>query len=261
MLRKCEASHKSQTSLFTNYKLLDGTQSELKRGETACFRKRIDTCRSAKLDPRRHSLRASSSSSSSHHIRPSISFCLRLLLYHLRCSKSGSDRRTLVTNHLTSYHFPCCQNETNTHPPAIQTHDQIPREAQFPQRLMSLLLHQSSPHSHFPEADHTPRPHPASPTHDLPSSFSTYRQEATSHGPLKSGNKSSSSSSSSSSSGAQPTAYRKQLLSGKSGRSLGSVQPKEGEYFDRDELPTRFRRTVMSAAEIEAVESAGASFW
>lgn len=39
------------------------------------------------------------------------------------------------------------------------------------------------------------------------------------------------------------------------------MQPKDGEYFDRDELPTRFRRTVMSSAEIEAIESGGASFW
>jgi len=42
---------------------------------------------------------------------------------------------------------------------------------------------------------------------------------------------------------------------------LGAVKPKEGEFFDRDELPARFRRTVMSQAEIEAVESGGAAFW
>lgn len=65
----------------------------------------------------------------------------------------------------------------------------------------------------------------------------------------------SSSSSSSSSAGAQPTG----AVGGRSGRQLGSVQPKEGEFWDRNELPKRFRRTLFSEAEMEAIESGGAS--
>ena len=50
-------------------------------------------------------------------------------------------------------------------------------------------------------------------------------------------------------------------IGGRSGRELGSVQPSKGELFDRDDLPARFRRNVFSEAEIEAVDSAGASLW
>ena len=42
---------------------------------------------------------------------------------------------------------------------------------------------------------------------------------------------------------------------------LGSVQPKDGEVWDRNELPKRFRRTVFSEAEMEAIESGGASLF
>lgn len=34
--------------------------------------------------------------------------------------------------------------------------------------------------------------------------------------------------------------------------------PKEGEVFDRSELPARYRRLRVSQAEIEAIESGGA---
>ena len=64
-----------------------------------------------------------------------------------------------------------------------------------------------------------------------------------------------SSGSGSSSAGAQPTG----AVGGRSGRQLGSVQPKEGEFWDRNELPKRFRRAVFSEAEMEAIESGGAS--
>jgi small subunit ribosomal protein YMR-31 len=50
-------------------------------------------------------------------------------------------------------------------------------------------------------------------------------------------------------------------IGGTPGRSLGSVKPKDGEFFDRDELPKRFRRKVWSDEEIEAVDSAGASMF
>ncbi|KMU88632.1 hypothetical protein CIHG_06571 [Coccidioides immitis H538.4] len=45
------------------------------------------------------------------------------------------------------------------------------------------------------------------------------------------------------------------------GASLGSVQPKQGEYFDRNDLPERFRRIPWSQAEIEAIETGGASLF
>lgn len=40
---------------------------------------------------------------------------------------------------------------------------------------------------------------------------------------------------------------------------MGSVQPKEGEVFDRNDLPKRFWRTQWSDEEIDAVTSGGAS--
>lgn len=50
-------------------------------------------------------------------------------------------------------------------------------------------------------------------------------------------------------------------IGGVSGASMGSVKPQKGEYFDRSELPQRFRRTSWTDIEIEAVDSAGASLW
>ncbi|TVY30594.1 hypothetical protein LHYA1_G000630 [Lachnellula hyalina] len=97
--------------------------------------------------------------------------------------------------------------------------------------------------------DHTPHAHPASPSHELPAdfsknsspSFSSYRQKAQQHGPLGR------SSSSEGSIGAQ------------SGHSLGSVAPAKGEFFDRSELPARFRRTPIDLSEIDAIETGGAT--
>ena len=51
------------------------------------------------------------------------------------------------------------------------------------------------------------------------------------------------------------------VIGGKAGRSLGSIKPKEGEFFDRSELPRRFRKLEFTEAEMEAVESGGASMW
>jgi small subunit ribosomal protein YMR-31 len=50
-------------------------------------------------------------------------------------------------------------------------------------------------------------------------------------------------------------------IGGSSARMLGSVQPKEGEVWDRNELPKRFRRTAFTEAEMEAIESGGASLF
>lgn len=87
--------------------------------------------------------------------------------------------------------------------------------------------------------DHTPRVHPASPETSLPDSFATYRAKAQQHGPLG----------------------RAQFSGGKAGASLGPVRPQNGEFFDRAELPTRFGRLPWSEAEIEAIETGGASMY
>lgn len=78
-----------------------------------------------------------------------------------------------------------------------------------------------------------------SPAHELPDSFKTYRAKAQQHGPL-----------------AARTAFS---VGGSSGASLGPVRPRAGEVFDRSELPRRFHRLAWSDAEIEAIETGGAS--
>ncbi|KAF7542548.1 hypothetical protein G7Z17_g11474 [Cylindrodendrum hubeiense] len=104
--------------------------------------------------------------------------------------------------------------------------------------------------------DHTPKPHPASPTGSLPedftlygsgsasskhTSFSSYRDHAQQHGPL------------------QKTIRLDGGIGGASGSSLGPVSAPHGTAFDVSELPARFRRAALSAAEIEAIESGGAA--
>jgi len=92
-----------------------------------------------------------------------------------------------------------------------------------------------------PKLDHTPTQHPAAPS-SLPNSFAAYRLQATEHGPL---NKTLS-------------AYN---IGGASGSSLGSIEPKKGIFFDRSELGDRFQKIPFTTAEIEAVESGGATMW
>ncbi|PGH27530.1 hypothetical protein AJ80_00771 [Polytolypa hystricis UAMH7299] len=94
--------------------------------------------------------------------------------------------------------------------------------------------------------DRTPRVHPASPTAELPESFATYRAKAQQHGPLNSPTRHS-------------LAYG--AIGGHSGSALGSVEPKKGEFFDRNDLPARFRRMPWTEAEIEAIETGGASLF
>lgn len=104
--------------------------------------------------------------------------------------------------------------------------------------------------------DHSPKPHPASPTGSLPegfthygsgstssvhNSFSSYRDHAQQHGPL------------------QKTFRAGGGIGGASGASLGSIHAPDGVAFDVSELPLRFRRSTLSAAEIEAIESGGAA--
>ncbi|KAH0553424.1 hypothetical protein GP486_006504 [Trichoglossum hirsutum] len=94
--------------------------------------------------------------------------------------------------------------------------------------------------------DHTPQTHPASPSQILPDSFAAYRENAQQHGPLNHR------SSISMTGGA---------VGSKSGQSLGPVEPPRGQYFDRDELPEKFRRKPWTQAEIDAVQTGGASFF
>jgi small subunit ribosomal protein YMR-31 len=101
--------------------------------------------------------------------------------------------------------------------------------------------------------DHSPHAHPASPSHELPAdwttapksssaSFSSYRQQAQQHGPLGRAKGSADGS-----------------LGSMSGHSLGPVAPTKGDYFDRNDLPARFRRTPIDLTEIDAIETGGAT--
>ncbi|KAK3082344.1 hypothetical protein LTS18_004256 [Coniosporium uncinatum] len=93
------------------------------------------------------------------------------------------------------------------------------------------------------KVDHSPQPHPASPTHSLPNTFAAYRQKAQQHGPLQQ----------------QSKGYG--AIGSHSGHSLGPVEPGQGEAWDRNELPKRFRRTTWTQAEIDAIDSGGASMF
>lgn len=91
------------------------------------------------------------------------------------------------------------------------------------------------------EIDHSPRAHPLSPSGSLPDSFASYRVKAQQHGPLG------------------RASFTQGAVGRNAGAALGPVQPREGEYFDRDDLPQRFHRLPYSEAEIEAIETGGAS--
>jgi small subunit ribosomal protein YMR-31 len=116
--------------------------------------------------------------------------------------------------------------------------------------------------------DHTPHLHPADPHPSLPDSFAEsfvkYRDRAQQHGPLIKGQQYTSSSSSGEQGSTPPKPEASKaygLIGGKSGRSLGPVEAEKGEFFDRSELPRRFRALEFEEWEIEAVSSGGASLW
>lgn len=98
--------------------------------------------------------------------------------------------------------------------------------------------------------DHSPQPHPASPTNSLPvsftqsshSSFSSYRDHAQQFGPLR-----------------KTITSPNAGIGGQAGSDLGPVSPPKGSFFDRNELPARFHRAPLTLAEIEAVETGGAA--
>lgn len=50
-------------------------------------------------------------------------------------------------------------------------------------------------------------------------------------------------------------------IGGKSAKELGPIRIGKGEFADRSELPKRFHPTPWTAAEIEAIESGGASMF
>jgi small subunit ribosomal protein YMR-31 len=103
--------------------------------------------------------------------------------------------------------------------------------------------------------DHTPHAHPASPSESLPDSFASYRSKAQQHGPLGG-----SRGSSTAGSGSAPSRVYG-AIGARPGRELGAIQPKQGEYFDRNELPKRFRRTPFTDAEMDAIQTGGASLY
>lgn len=104
--------------------------------------------------------------------------------------------------------------------------------------------------------DHSPQPHPASPSSSLPSSFtdgsqasshssfSSYRDHAQQFGPLRKTIKATDAGI-----GSHP------------GAALGPIEPPKDVFFDRNELPARFRRSPLSITEIEAIETGGATIF
>jgi len=75
---------------------------------------------------------------------------------------------------------------------------------------------------------HQPQPHPQAPNHTLPTpvtDFKRYRENAQQHGPLA-----------------------------RMGRQTQNNDSGKDVFMDRDELPPRFRRMILSPAEIEAID-------
>ncbi|EUC31393.1 hypothetical protein COCVIDRAFT_113141 [Bipolaris victoriae FI3] len=107
------------------------------------------------------------------------------------------------------------------------------------QPLIRFLGKRTTP-SHI---DHTPHVHPASHMKELPSSFKAYRQKAQQHGPLN----------------ANASGLVGGHIGGAAGRNLGPVEAGNGLYFDRSELPARFQNLSWTQAEMELLESGGAS--
>ncbi|KKK15015.1 hypothetical protein P175DRAFT_0441132 [Aspergillus ochraceoroseus IBT 24754] len=91
--------------------------------------------------------------------------------------------------------------------------------------------------------DRAPRAHPASPTGILPDSFAAYRAKAQQHGPLG------------------RASFTQGSIGRSAGAALGPIKPNQGEFFDRSDLPTRFHRMPYTEAEIEAIETGGASLF
>jgi len=114
--------------------------------------------------------------------------------------------------------------------------------AQHRSPLIKFIGKRTAPES----TDHAPQAHPAAPSQNLPDSFATYREKAQQHGPLN----------------YQPSfSTVGGAVGGKSGQMLGPIKPPRGQYFDRNELPEKFRRKPWTQAEIDAVQTGGASLF
>ena len=131
---------------------------------------------------------------------------------------------------------------------------------QIPQSRSIPIFHQAWHNEHeFPEIDHAPHVHPAAPSSELPKSFAQYREEAIQHGPLTGSQKSSTPPSGSAKPQSPVNPYGS--IGGKSARELGPIRAGKGEVLDRNDLPRRFQRVPWSQAEIDAIESGGASMF
>ncbi|KAI4157791.1 MAG: hypothetical protein LQ342_008013 [Letrouitia transgressa] len=136
--------------------------------------------------------------------------------------------------------------------------------------LIKFLGKRSFPQPPPQSSAQEPQPHPASPTHDLPTSFVAYRSKAQQHGPLARSSSSFSPSEElaaaqdiSASSSAPPNVGSKAGRADartRSGHDLGAVEPGPGtgEVMDRSELPERFHVLTWTEEEIEGVEMGGA---
>ena len=109
-----------------------------------------------------------------------------------------------------------------------------------------------------PDIDHSPHVHPAAPDDTLPRSFKEYRNRAVQHGPL---NGQQQSQRPPKVPEVQTTQQPYGSIGGRSAQQLGSVEPRDGEFWDRNDLPARFRRGTWTLTEMEAVESGGASLF
>lgn len=82
---------------------------------------------------------------------------------------------------------------------------------------------------------HDPQPHPQAPDNTLPkpiTDFKRYRANAQQHGPLA----------------------RAGHFPSRQNNNNNNSSEQQDVYFDRNELPARFRRSVLSAEEIEAID-------
>ncbi|KAK9454212.1 hypothetical protein V1511DRAFT_489161 [Dipodascopsis uninucleata] len=78
--------------------------------------------------------------------------------------------------------------------------------------------------------DHSPRVHPQDPHGELPPSFKQYRLNAQQYGPLSSS----------------------------SAKRSSPIGAPEGQYFSRNDLPSRYRYIQLEPDEIDIINSGGA---
>lgn len=119
------------------------------------------------------------------------------------------------------------------------------------------IAHKTTDTSTTLEIDHSPHVHPAAPDQSLPESFAQYRNRAIQHGPLGGQQPQSSAAAGAGGPAEAPIGH----IGGQSAKQLGPITLSKGEVWDRSELPARFRRKSWTLAEMEAVDSGGASLF